>query len=69
MTGFFLKALVVFYLAIYKIPTKLTIIFIVAATGAFYAYIQILTKILALKTQTKREKKAISLKNTKKTVF
>lgn len=65
LAGFFLKALVIYFLTAYKTPTKLTISFLIAATGAFYAYIQVLTKILTLKVQAKREKKALSIKNSK----
>lgn len=68
LSGFFLKALVLYNLIIFKRPTKIAITLLMVATGAFYAYRQIIIKLLLLKRYNKTEKKDIKIENTKKAI-
>lgn len=67
-TGFFLKALVVFLLILCNSPTKMVLTLLVLATGAFYAYSQIMMKIILREMLNKKEKKAVKISIAKKAI-
>jgi len=69
LTGFFLKALVIYSLIKFGTSFKAGTLLLIAATGAFYGYNQTTIKIMIFKPQKRKGESPIRIKNQKKTIL